>query len=74
MPLLYILHNCANAYFCNQHSLGIREETVENGELGIRLDAIHVRGVDKMSTQDVFRYFQGFAPGSLEWIDDTSCE
>jgi len=29
--------------------------------------------VDDMSTKDVFSYFNDFAPGSVEWIDDSSC-
>jgi len=38
-----------------------------------RLDAILIHGVDNMSTKDVFAYFGDFAPGSVEWIDDSSC-
>ena len=26
-----------------------------------------------MSTQDVFDYFRGYAPASIEWINDSSC-
>ena len=40
----------------------------------MRRETIHVRGVDDMSTQDVFNYFGEFSPGSIEWIDDASCE
>lgn len=39
-----------------------------------RLDAILIHGVDDMSTKDVFAYFNDFAPGSVEWIDDSSCK
>ena len=39
-----------------------------------RLDAILIHGVDDMSTKDVFAYFSDFAPGSVEWIDDSSCK
>ena len=39
-----------------------------------RLDAILIHGVDNMSTKDVFAYFSDFVPGSVEWIDDTSCK
>lgn len=39
-----------------------------------RLDAILIHGVDNMSTKDVFAYFGDFAPGSVEWIDDSSCK
>ena len=27
-----------------------------------------------MSTQDVFDYFKGYAPASIEWINDYSCK
>ncbi|CAB1315747.1 unnamed protein product, partial [Coregonus sp. 'balchen'] len=35
--------------------------------------ALHVAGVDDMSTQDVFGYFKDYPPAHIEWIDDTSC-
>ncbi|XP_015762406.1 PREDICTED: nuclear cap-binding protein subunit 3-like [Acropora digitifera] len=38
-----------------------------------RLDAIHVFGVDNMSTKDIFLYFDNYGPGSVEWIDDSCC-
>ncbi|XP_002734983.1 nuclear cap-binding protein subunit 3-like [Saccoglossus kowalevskii] len=44
-----------------------------NDDEDIRLDALHLKGVDNMSTQDIFDYFKEFQPGSIEWIDDTSC-
>lgn len=40
----------------------------------VRLEAIHMTGVDDMSTQDVFGYFKEYPPAHIEWIDDTSCE
>ncbi|XP_041349495.1 nuclear cap-binding protein subunit 3-like [Gigantopelta aegis] len=54
-------------------SLGIKEGDLHKDERGIRLEAIHLRGTDNMSTQDVFKYFGDFAPGAVEWIDDSSC-
>ena len=39
-----------------------------------RLDAILIHGVEEMSTKDIFAYFNDFAPGSVEWIDDSSCK
>ena len=33
-----------------------------------------LRGVDDMSTQDIFKYFHKYPPRNLEWIDDTSCK
>jgi len=38
-----------------------------------RFEAIHLRGTEEMSTQDVFDYFKGYAPASIEWINDYSC-
>ncbi|EDV21708.1 uncharacterized protein TRIADDRAFT_59704 [Trichoplax adhaerens] len=39
----------------------------------IRLNALHLHGTDEMSTKDVIRYFEKFPPGSIEWINDSSC-
>ncbi|XP_072164517.1 uncharacterized protein [Diadema setosum] len=39
----------------------------------VRLEAINMTGVDDMSTQDIFSYFQSYDPSSIEWINDTSC-
>ncbi|CAH1231817.1 NCBP3 [Branchiostoma lanceolatum] len=53
----------------------LREELKEasEAEWGIRPEALHVEGVDDLNTQQVFDYFKQFAPGSIEWINDTSC-
>ncbi|XP_046418290.1 nuclear cap-binding protein subunit 3-like isoform X1 [Neodiprion fabricii] len=53
------------------NSLGITEEndTVKN----LRLNVLHMRGTEEMSTTDVFKYFEDFAPASIEWINDVSC-
>jgi hypothetical protein len=48
------------------------ESTLE--KQGYRLDALHIRGTDNMSTQDVFDYFKDFGPASIEWINDVSCK
>lgn len=40
----------------------------------VRLEALHMSGVDDMSTQDVFGYFKEYPPAHIEWIDDTSCK
>lgn len=40
----------------------------------LRLEALHVTGVDDMSTQDIFGYFKEYPPAHIEWIDDASCE
>jgi len=38
-----------------------------------RWDAVHVYGVDRMSTQDIMEYFQGYAPRFVAWINDSCC-
>ena len=57
-------------------SLGVMQAFIgaDRSERGVRLDAIHVRGVDNMCTADVFHYFQDFEPEVVEWIDDMSCK
>ena len=49
-------------------------EKEQQSERGMRCEAIHLRGVEDMSTKDVFDYFSQYAPGSVEWIDDASCK
>uniref|UniRef100_T1JJE9 Nuclear cap-binding protein subunit 3 n=1 Tax=Strigamia maritima TaxID=126957 RepID=T1JJE9_STRMM len=38
-----------------------------------RLNAIHIRGVNEMSTEDIGEYFTNLKFDSIEWIDDNSC-
>ncbi|XP_043676996.1 nuclear cap-binding protein subunit 3-like [Vespula pensylvanica] len=52
-------------------SMGIGEDN-ENTR-NIRLNVIHMRGTKEMSTKDVFKYFEDYAPASIEWINDVSC-
>lgn len=40
----------------------------------LRLSVIHMRGTEDMSTKDVFKYFEHYAPSSIEWINDVSCK
>ncbi|GIX70823.1 nuclear cap-binding protein subunit 3 [Caerostris extrusa] len=55
-------------------SLGIEpEDTNPNKLKNIRLETLHMRGVDNMNTRDVFAYFQDYAPSAVEWINDRSC-
>jgi len=64
-------------------SLELPEEEIKtflesDGSLGThvfnsRFEALHLRGTEDMSTQDVFDYFRGYAPASIEWINDSSC-
>ncbi len=39
----------------------------------VRPEAVHIYGVDKMSTKDVFDYLKDHGPDTMEWIDDYSC-
>ncbi|XP_071557984.1 uncharacterized protein [Temnothorax nylanderi] len=50
-------------------------DIVDDGEnaKNIRLNVIHMRGTEDMSSKDVFTYFQDYAPTSIEWINDVSC-
>lgn len=52
-------------------SMGIMDDG-ENAK-NVRLSVIHMRGTEEMSTKDVFKYFQDYAPQTIEWINDVSC-
>ena len=39
-----------------------------------RPDSVHLFGIDLMSTADCLQFFTDFAPLSVEWLNDTSCE
>lgn len=51
--------------------MGLTEEN-ENMK-NMRLNVVHMRGTQDMSTEDVFKYFEDYAPSSIEWINDVSC-
>lgn len=53
-------------------SLDVIETDFTHGQF--RADALHVRGTENLSTQQIFNYFQAYAPSSLEWISDNSCK
>uniref|UniRef100_A0A1E1X5X9 Nuclear cap-binding protein subunit 3 n=1 Tax=Amblyomma aureolatum TaxID=187763 RepID=A0A1E1X5X9_9ACAR len=40
---------------------------------GTRLNAVHVRGVTDMGTEDVLEYFKEYDPSSIDWINDYAC-
>ncbi|XP_050022736.1 uncharacterized protein [Dermacentor andersoni] len=40
---------------------------------GTRLNAVHVRGVTDMATDDVLEYFKDYSPASVDWINDYAC-
>ena len=52
--------------------MGVKEE--EGTEKHFRLNAIHIRGTEDMSTQDIFDYFKDYGPAAIEWINDYSCK
>ncbi|XP_036800285.1 nuclear cap-binding protein subunit 3 isoform X2 [Oncorhynchus mykiss] len=56
-----------------QKNVVLDRETMKKAIPNLRLEALHVAGVDDMSTQDVFGYFKEYPPAHIEWIDDTSC-
>lgn len=53
-------------------SLDVKDEDFTRGRY--RADAIYMRGTEELSTQDVFDYFQAYAPANIEWINDYSCK
>ncbi|KAJ7996236.1 hypothetical protein DPEC_G00235010 [Dallia pectoralis] len=56
-----------------QRNVELDRDTIKKAIPNLRLEALHVAGVDDMSTQDVFGYFKEYPPAHIEWIDDTSC-
>ena len=52
----------------------VLEERKEHGaDIPRRPEAIHLYGVDCMSTSDCLSYFGDYGPTFVEWIDDSSC-
>ncbi|KAI4878769.1 hypothetical protein NFI96_028767 [Prochilodus magdalenae] len=56
-----------------QRDVLLDRELIKKAIPKIRLEALHLSGVDDMSTQDVFGYFKEYPPAHIEWIDDASC-
>ncbi|KAK2827967.1 hypothetical protein Q5P01_019001 [Channa striata] len=56
-----------------QRNVFLNKDAMKKAIPRLRLEAIHMTGVDDMSTQDVFGYFKEYPPAHIEWIDDTSC-
>ncbi|XP_076041995.1 uncharacterized protein LOC143025884 isoform X2 [Oratosquilla oratoria] len=52
-------------------SLDVCDDDFRKGRF--RREALHVRGIDNMSTEDIFKYFDGYSPSNIEWIDDSRC-
>ncbi|KAM3935016.1 nuclear cap-binding protein subunit 3 isoform 1-T1 [Leptodactylus fuscus] len=57
----------------NQRDVVLDREMMRKAIPKVRLETIHVSGVDEMSTEDIFAFFKQYPPGYIEWLDDTSC-
>ncbi|GLH03415.1 Uncharacterized protein GBIM_09324 [Gryllus bimaculatus] len=53
-------------------SLGMKLEDA-GAEKHYRLNTLHMRGTEEMSTQDIFAYFKDYCAASIEWINDYTC-
>jgi hypothetical protein len=62
------VHNFMLTICC---SLGMKND--DGIEKHYRLNTLHVRGTENMSTRDIFNYFKDYGPASMEWINDYSC-
>lgn len=51
----------------------VESRTDASGEAEPRLDALHVYGVDLLTTADILSHFHSYAPGCIEWLNDSSC-
>ncbi|XP_054718072.1 nuclear cap-binding protein subunit 3-like [Uloborus diversus] len=49
------------------------ENRNSNKIMNIRLNAIHMRGVNEMNTSEIFQYFSDYGASTVEWINDYSC-
>lgn len=56
-----------------QRNVFLDKDIIKKGIPRVRLEALHVGGVDDMNTQEVFGYFREYPPAHIEWIDDASC-
>ncbi|XP_075710261.1 nuclear cap-binding protein subunit 3 isoform X2 [Rhinoderma darwinii] len=57
----------------NQKDVVLDREMMRKAIPSVRLETVHVSGVDDMSTDDIFSFFKQYPPGYIEWLDDTSC-
>uniref|UniRef100_A0A8C2F6C8 Nuclear cap-binding protein subunit 3 n=1 Tax=Cyprinus carpio TaxID=7962 RepID=A0A8C2F6C8_CYPCA len=56
-----------------QRNVVVDRDVLKKAIPKVRLEALHMSGLDDMSTQDVFGYFKEYPPAHIECIDDTSC-
>lgn len=45
----------------------------DGNERHFRFDTLHLRGVDDLTTKEIFEYLEDYKPVSLEWVDKSSC-
>uniref|UniRef100_A0A8C5P7G4 Nuclear cap-binding protein subunit 3 n=1 Tax=Leptobrachium leishanense TaxID=445787 RepID=A0A8C5P7G4_9ANUR len=57
----------------DQRNIVLDREMISRAIPEVRLETLHVCGVDDMSTQDIFGFFKQYPPGFIEWLDDASC-
>lgn len=57
-------------------SLGIPEDERDGNKdkafRRYRLEALHIRGFEKQTAEDIYEYFKEFNPVSFEWVDKQS--
>ncbi|CAL1572579.1 unnamed protein product [Knipowitschia caucasica] len=56
-----------------QRTVCLDKDSVRKALPSVRMEALHMEGLDDMSTEDVFGFFREYPPAHIEWIDDTSC-
>ncbi|XP_040194283.1 nuclear cap-binding protein subunit 3 isoform X2 [Rana temporaria] len=57
----------------NQRNVVLDRDMMRKALPKLRLETLHVVGVDDLSTEDIFTFFKQYPPGYIEWLDDTSC-
>ncbi|XP_072315808.1 nuclear cap-binding protein subunit 3 isoform X2 [Eucyclogobius newberryi] len=56
-----------------QRNVCLDKDLIKKALPSVRMEALHMSGLDDMSTQGVFGFFREYPPAHIEWIDDTSC-
>ncbi|KAL7293124.1 hypothetical protein TKK_0013277 [Trichogramma kaykai] len=62
-----ILNDAENLYV--SFGIDIHSESAKN----YTLNALHMRGIENLTTKDIFKYFEDYAPASVERISKISC-
>ena len=70
--LPYLIVTCATSL--NMPAVDLLEDRKERGAaVERRPEAVHLYGVDRMSTKECLQYFEDYGPSRVEWLDDSSC-